>query len=182
MKYSWYGAFKWASKARAMSHFNTRYQIRLRISSLAVFLIFLSCLYFNFTGCHWFPKGRVAPGCYLVNRFMWYVSFCFLSPPLTVKCFVLLPPSVETVAVGVFPAADMWRAMRPAREEAVKKPHKEGALGWLLFALHTTSFASSLALLVFLPLPHFLSSSYIKLGRPLREGAVSVKTLGFRGH
>lgn len=88
---------------------------------------------------------------------MWYVSRCLVSPPVTVKCFGLHSPSVETLAVYVFPAAEMWWAMRPGREEAVKKPHKGGALRWLLFALPTTSFASSLALLVFLLLHLSLS-------------------------
>lgn len=51
-----------------------------------------------------------------------------------------------------------------------KKPNKGGALCWLLFALPTTSFTSSLALLVFLILPLFLPPTYGKWCSLLREG------------
>lgn len=54
-----------------------------------------------------------------------------------------------------------------------KKATQRGALRWLLFALPTTSFASSLALLVFLLLHLSLSPSYIKWCGLLGEGTKS---------
>lgn len=65
-----------------------------------------------------YGKARSCDSCHIASRshrWLWSV-------------FGLTSPSVETLAVCVFPAAEMWWEMRPDREEAVKKSRTKGEL------------------------------------------------------